>query len=342
MSRTWLAVAALMSAAVLSHAVGPESFDAPPGLNVSNTEPPAQNDLVEGRRGKVLRPRQQPTFRANVDLVTVDVSVRAGKRVVTGLTAADFEILDNNVAQEVADLSYEKLPIDVTVGLDVSQSVNGVLLDQLRTAVRQLVRDLTKQDRLKLVTFNQRIGRVIDFTTDVPAVSAAVKQVTAAGGTSLLDAIAVALVSASDTTRRQLVVMFSDGRDVHSISDGPMVVDVARRGNATLNLVRSIPARRSTVSDDQVSVLPPERALTPEQQFYTTLTGETGGLVVPLVAPGGDVTSIFRRLLSEFRSCYVLRFTPRGVDRGGYHTLAVRVKRPERLDVRARRGYFGG
>jgi VWFA-related protein len=292
--------------------------------------------------GEVLRSPQQPTFRSSIDLVTVDVSVRAGNRAITGLTAADFEILDNNVAQEIADLSYEKLPIDVTVGLDVSQSVNGELLDQLRMSVRQLVTDLTKQDRLKLITFNQRIGRVIDFTADLPAVSAAVKQVTASGGTSLVDAIAVALVSASDTTRRQLVVMFSDGSDGHSISDEPMVVDVARRGNATLNLVRSIPAPPVTVNDNQISAQRTDRARAPEQQFYTTLTAETGGLVVPVVAPSGDVTSTFRRLLSEFRSCYVLRFTPRGVDRGGYHTLAVRVRRPQRLDVRARRGYFGG
>jgi len=314
MSRTWAIAAAVMSAALLSHG-GDE----------------------------VLTTPQQPTFRSNVDLVTVDVSVRTGNRAVTGLTAADFEILDNGVAQEIGDLSYEKLPIDVTVGLDVSQSVNGVLLDQLRTSVLQLAADLTRQDRLKLITFNQRIERVIDFTANVPAVMAAVKQVNAAGGTSLVDAIAVALVSASDTARRQFVVMFSDGSDGHSISDGPVVADVARRGIATLNLVRSMP-KRQTADSDGVPIRQPAESVstTKEQEFYATLTADTGGLVVPVEAPGGDVSAIFRRLLSEFRSCYVLRFTPRGVDRGGYHTLAVRVKRPGRLDVRARRGYFGG
>jgi VWFA-related protein len=342
MSRISLIVAVLTSVAWLPHAVRPASFDGRSVLSRPHEEPLARHGLVGRRGGEAPGFAQQATFRANVDLVTVDVSVRAGKRAVTGLTAADFEILDNNVAQEIADLSYEKLPIDVTVGLDVSQSVNGVLLDQLRMSVRQLVTDLTKQDRMKLLTFNQRIGRVIDFTTDLPAVSAAVKQVTASGGTSLIDAIAVALVSASDTTRRQLVIMFSDGNDGHSIADRSAVADVARRGIATLNLVRSVPVPHVTRDDNKVSARVPERADTTGQRFYSALTGDTGGLVVPLVASGGDVTSIFRRLLSDFRSCYVLRFTPRGVDRGGYHTLAVRVKRPQQLDVRARRGYFGG
>jgi hypothetical protein len=43
-------------------------------------------------------------------------------------------------------------------------------------------------------------------------------------------------------------------------------------------------------------------------------------------------------MLQEFRSSYVLYFTPRGVERSGAHTLEVRVKRPG-VDVRARRGY---
>jgi VWFA-related protein len=337
MSRPWLAAAGLLLAAVLSHAAPPGSLDEP--------------------GNKVLGSAQQPTFRASVDLVTVDVSVREGSRAIKGLKAVDFEILDNDIPQEISDLSYEKLPIDVTVGLDVSESVKGVLLDRLRSAVRQLVGDLTKQDRLKLVTFNQRVVRAMDFTADLPAVSAAVKVMRASGGTSLLDAIAVALVSASDTTRRQLVVIFSDGGDVHSISDESMVSDIARRGIAMLNLVRSTPRQGFAPNNRRLPVQMPDPAGTPAGRFYTALTAETGGLVVPLAASptgdagdegdsaggtGGDVVSVFRRLLSDFRSCYVLRFTARGVARGGYHTLTVRVKRPGHLDVRARRGYFGG
>ena len=66
-----------------------------------------------------------PVFRAGADLVTVEASVRRDRRAVVGLTAADFELLDNGVAQEISDVTYEKLPIDVTVVLDVSSSVTG-------------------------------------------------------------------------------------------------------------------------------------------------------------------------------------------------------------------------
>ena len=43
-------------------------------------------------------------------------------------------------------------------------------------------------------------------------------------------------------------------------------------------------------------------------------------------------------MLREFRSSYVLYFTPHGVEPAGAHALEVRVRRAG-VDVRARRGY---
>ena len=55
----------------------------------------------------------------------------------------------------------------------------------------------------------------------------------------------------------------------------------------------------------------------------------------------GQETS-FTQIVADFRASYVLRYTPKGVDRGGWHTLAVRVTRPGAFNVRARAGYTGG
>jgi len=61
--------------------------------------------------------------------------------------------------------------------------------------------------------------------------------------------------------------------------------------------------------------------------------------MVTSVKAGENLTSKFRRMVQDFRSSYVLFFTPRGVERAGPHTLEVRVKRPG-VEVRARRGYI--
>jgi len=126
----------------------------------------------------------QATFRGRADFVAVDVAVRQRGRPVSGLAASDFELFDNGKPQEIADLSYEKLPIDVTIALDISSSVTGDVLDQLRRSVGQLTSDLGAGDRLRLLTFNTRISRLMDFTAPVSGADAAFSQIRAIGGTA--------------------------------------------------------------------------------------------------------------------------------------------------------------
>jgi hypothetical protein len=45
--------------------------------------------------------------------------------------------------------------------------------------------------------------------------------------------------------------------------------------------------------------------------------------------------------LNAFRTSYVIQYTPSNVAGPGWHELDVRVTRPARATVRARKGYFG-
>jgi hypothetical protein len=53
-----------------------------------------------------------------------------------------------------------------------------------------------------------------------------------------------------------------------------------------------------------------------------------------------DLRPAFQRILSEFRSRYVLAYTPEGVDAGGFHRLEIAVP-GRRATVKARTGYMG-
>ncbi len=258
-------------------------------------------------------------FRSNVDAVTVGVSVQRSGRPVSDLTPADFDLTDNGVAQTIAALSYEKLPIDLTVLLDVSTSVNGRLLDQLRRAVLDLRKSLQPQDRLRLVAVNMRILRVIDFDAPPSAIDAAFSGMTTGGASAVLDALAVSLASAAPPDRRQFAVIFTDGKDSISINTPDMLLDTARRTTAAVSIVLATPLRR------------------PADRIYTDLANETGGSVVSLL-PGETFGGMLQRALDQFRSSYVLTYTPTGVERTGAHTIGVRVKRSG-VDVRARKGY---
>jgi VWFA-related protein len=275
-------------------------------------------------------------------VVAVDVSVREGSRVLANLAAGDFEILDNDVPQTVTDVSYGKVPIDVTIVLDVSQSVTGQTLERLRRGVVQLMRDLNKEDRLKLMTFSMRVSRIVDFTADPAQVERALKDALAGGGSSVWDALAVALVSAAEPNRRQLVVLFSDAADTSSTLDADTLVSVAQRTTASVSAVVAITGTNaptiSRVTSARSMILSPGPTTLPP--VLQRLAVETGGGLFPIGPSSPNLADAFQRAVNQFRSSYVLHFTPTGVERTGFHTLKVSVKGKPNATITARRGYF--
>ena len=282
--------------------------------------------------GQTAAPPQGPSaFRAAADAVSVDVSVQRDRRPVPDLKPSDFAVLDNGVPQEITDVTYERLPIDVTLLLDVSASVTGTVLDELRRALRQVRADLRPGDRLRLITFNMRVQRVVDFGDAASDVDQALPALTAGGSSAVLDGLAVALTTPELPGRRRLIVLFSDGQDSSSITEADTLLDVVRRSASTVAFILG-----SLSSDRPASLLRTTSATV--GGFANRVAEETGG-VVTSVTRGESLPSQFRRMLQDFRASYVLYFTPQGVDRSGAHTLDVRVNRPG-VTVRARRGYI--
>jgi len=302
-----------------------------------------------------------PRFRSAADLVRVDVSVQRDGRPVLGLIGADFQIFDNEVLQDVADFSYGKLPIDVTLALDVSSSVSGQLLNSLRQSVEQLKSRLRSDDRLKLMAFNMRVRRLVNFTEQADT-RAAFDGLSGAGSTSIFDAMSVALTSETAADRRQLLIVFSDGNDTSSITDPDVLSAVAMRTTPTMAFVgplrgpgmteSRLPVTRSVgaaaVGQPQLPLGAPESmsvvrsysAGSPLWQVYARLAAETGGVVVSMPDNRGtNLTGTFGKVLDDFRASYVLHFVPTGVARKGFHALRVAVPKTERAEIRARRGY---
>jgi hypothetical protein len=131
-----------------------------------------------------------------------------------------------------------------------------------------------------------------------------------------------------------LIVLFSDGQDSTSITDADVQLDVAKRSTPTVAIILGSPN-----PERPASILRTSSSLSSATVGALTerIAAETGGLVTPVKA-GESVSSKYRRMLQEFRSSYVLYFTPQGVERSGAHSLEVRLKRGG-AEVRARRGY---
>jgi len=264
--------------------------------------------------------QQDTTFASKAAPVRVDVLVTDNGAAVTGLTAADFEVTDSGVVQQIDLIEFGKLPLNVILALDMSASTTGERLLHMRLAARAVLGGLGSADRAALLTFSDGIELAHALSADVAAVRAALDKVQPAGGTALVDGAYSALMLAGRDAGRDLVVVFSDGRDTASILPAERVLESARRSDAVVYGVTA--GSSGTVG------------------FVSSLSEQTGGQSLE-ISSTMDLQKAFVGILDEFRRRYVLSFTPRGVSATGWHRLQVRVK-GRRPAITARQGYMAG
>lgn len=269
--------------------------------------------------GATLAARAPQTFKASTEAVRLDVLVTERGRPVLGLSAADFEVRDNGVRQTVEFVSFEKIPLRVMMALDLSGSVTVEGLDHLRSAGEALLDALTPDDLSGVITFNHAVVQRHPPSRDRAPARAALDDAQPEGETSLVDASLAAIVGASAVDTRGLVVVFSDGVDTSSWLSPDLVLDTARRTEVVV-----------------YGVTLGERL---REDFLRDLTEATGGRLLELQS-SERLRATFLQVLAEFRHRYLLSYTPRGVDGGGWHRVQVRI-RGRSVTVRTRPGYMG-
>jgi VWFA-related protein len=257
------------------------------------------------------------TFTSRIEAVRVDVLVTENGRPVSGLTPADFEVLDEGVSQQVTLASFEKIPLNVVLALDMSASLQGLRLGHLQAAGRTVLDGLKPGDRAALVTFSHVVAPAFGLTDDLEKVRAALDRSQGEGLTSLVDAAHAGMLIGESDAGRSLMIMFSDGIDTSSWLPADAVLESARRSDVVVYCVE-VGTRRA--------------------RFTRDLSEVTGGRVFS-VGSTSDLTSAFAQILEEFRLRYLISYSPQDVSPTGWHRLEVRVKR-RGGSVKARPGYF--
>jgi VWFA-related protein len=260
----------------------------------------------------------QPPFSAKVEAVRVDVLVTENGQPVRGLTPGDFEISDEGVPQQVDLLSFEQIPLNAILALDMSDSVAGERLEHLRSAGRALLGQLKADDQCALVTFSHLVSLESKLTHDVAAVRAALDRAEPFGDTALRDGTHAAIMLAESDVGRALLIVFSDGMDTASWLTADGVLDTARRSDA---VVYGVSVKGSG-----------------NPRFLRDLSAYTGGSLFEIDSTN-NLNALFVRILEEFRQRYLVSYSPRGVSKTGWHRLEVRVK-GRKATVKARPGYM--
>jgi Ca-activated chloride channel family protein len=280
---------------------------------------------------------QQPTFRAGIDVVKVDVSVARGVEHVSGLRAENFEVFDNGVKQKITSVSPEQVPLEVYLVLDLSGSVEGEKLAELKRAANAFVDGLVPSDRVALLTFSKTVTVRQELTSNFQAFKAALAEATPGGNTALYDAVARAISLRQPRDNRAIVVVFTDDHDNASAATSKQVVDAAERSDVTAYGVMAPEAQLTGGGMGGGGFRAPQVQF--QLGFLRSLADGTGGRVFR-ASVHLPLEDLFDMVLDDARSRYVLTYSP---DRPtpGLHKLNVKLV-GAKGDVVSRRSYFVG
>jgi hypothetical protein len=287
--------------------------------------------MVAGMAGQ-----QVPVFRTSRRVVSVHASVKQGNQPVVGLTPADFRLWDSGVAQEVTEVTYEEVPIDVTLFVDNSGSTFSEH-GQFEKDIRGIAALLRPLDRLRVVAFALDVRVILDWTG--PGAPIAVPPLSRAFS-PVYDGVFLSMLHRPDPGRRHLIVAMTDGLDTGGVVRPDTIDALANRTDGVMHVLRVVSGGGAGPSRGALSA----GAINEDQDGPARLKRAaefTGGVAhEPLFRL--NAVEYFKKAFDDFRTSYILRYTPVGVPLNGLRPIKVEVPGRGRLEIRHRQGYFGG
>jgi Ca-activated chloride channel homolog len=277
---------------------------------------------------------QQPSFRAGVDIVSLNVTVTdAASHYITDLEEGDFLVFEDGIKQNVTFFSRRQSPIALSLMLDSSASMEEHL-PVLQTAATNFVHKLKSNDIAQVIDFDSRVEIRQGFTGNQAELDAAISQLAAGGSTSLHNAIYIALKELrkvravnEEDVRRQALIVFSDGEDTSSLVSFDEVLDLAKRSETS---IYTIALRGADVQ---------AKGFREAEFVMRTLAQETGGRAF-FPAKIEDLNGVYSQIADELASQYTLGYTSANPRRdGAWRRIVVQVSRPN-VTPRTKKGYY--
>lgn len=279
--------------------------------------------------------QQGPSFRSNVDVISLAVSVTGPDgRHISNLSAGDFEVLEDGRLQELIFFSPANTALALSLVLDSSSSMEESM-PLAQKAATDFVARLGPGDVAEIVNFDTRVEIVQPFTNDRSLLEAAIRRVRAGGSTALYNAVYITLrqfekmrtQDASDT-RREVIVVLSDGEDTSSLVTFDELLNLARRSQTAIYAIGL-----------GLQASPPRFTASTGEFALRRLVQETGGRLFTPKRPE-DLSNVYAQIADELTSQYLLGYLSRNERRdGGWRSIAVRLRRSQ-LQARTRAGYY--
>jgi VWFA-related protein len=299
---------------------------------------------------------QERQFRTQTKVVQVPVVV-TGKdgRNINDLTAQDFRVLDNGVAQQVTmdDFISGLAPLSLAIAIQSSGTSKLALakIRQVGNMIQPLVTGTKGQ--AAVVTFDKEITWVQDFTRESRKISDAVKSLKAgpAAGARMFDTIMQVADRMRQRPGRRVLLLISEARDQGSETKFQQALETVEREGIEVFGAHYSSYAMSWISKPED--FPQQGEL--NEMFFAQLARlattnhvqalalATGGSDFPFLREHG-IEDAIQKLGVEVHSQYILSFPQRGdaadLHPGGLHQIDVTLPNRPELRIRSRRVYW--
>ena len=279
-------------------------------------------NLASGRRlVQNVRTRDGgTTFRSQVSVIQVPVSVRQGSRYVAGLPQSAFRVYENEREQELVGFLAENAPLELVLAIDVSDSVKAEL-PLLKAAAAQLLAGIPADKPVTILAFNNEVFPLAVRQMDPALRLQALEKLKPWGGTALYDAIILGLNRFGPQPGKKVLVVFTDGEDQGSRAT---LADAQRHLRESEAVLYIMGAGRDLDKDVF-------------RRAMNELSEVSGGRA--MFTDGMErLRDIFRELVQELSAQYLLSYVPSNSDPDGtWRRITVKVR--DHDEVRARQGY---
>jgi VWFA-related protein len=277
--------------------------------------------------------REIPTFTSDVRLVNLTVAVTdQDGRPVNGLTASDFEVIEDRVPQKLAFAGAGEVPFNLALLLDLSGSTKRNRPAMKEAASRFI--DITRpHDRVAAYALANDLFYVVShLTADRAQLRASIEAIPeVGGGTPLYDALVLSYAEEfrKRPGERNALIVITDGLDNRSeVGFGKL-----RRA------AQEIDALIYPVFLDPFDKVPAPPGASSARRRLEQLADATGGRLFP-ARSATDLEPVYPLVADELRSVYTLAYYPSNQNfNGTWRAVQVRVKRPD-IRLRTRAGYF--
>jgi Ca-activated chloride channel family protein len=214
--------------------------------------------------------------------------------------------------------------------------MKGERLEGVRRGAKAFLEGMKPLDEAALVMFSDRLLQLTPFSEDKQTLAKVLTKTEAAGGTAVNDFLYMSLKLLEPRLGRRVVILLSDGSDVHSVVPMSDVLWKSRTGQAMIYWIQLEGGEKHR------SYASAWRAAAENDKEYETLEKavvESGGRI-QRIDKTAELEGAFRSILQELREQYVIGYYPSDVRKDGrWHDVSVNVQRAG-IRVRTRDGYL--